>query len=137
MASATIFEVEEYEVQGLTRRLERFLPSELEEDSYTTSAVVGTEDWLLLSASYGIVIRYLTGVPMGHQEDALFVLGLEGSDDVRPLYFLAEVILPCEVLERHRIAPVTELGLDPRSTSLVSFASWSADTECYLLSDVS
>ena len=68
---------------------------------------------------------------------ALFVLGLEGSDDVRPLYFLAEVILPSEVLEPHRIAPVTELGLDPRSTSLVPFASWSAYAECYLLSDVS
>ena len=48
------------------------------------------------------------------------MLGLESSDDVRPLYFLAEVILPSEVLERHRIAPVTELGLDPRSTSLVA-----------------
>ena len=67
LASATIFEVEEYEVQGLARRLERFLPSELEEDSYATSAVIGTEDRLLLSASYGIVIRYLTGIPMGHQ----------------------------------------------------------------------
>ena len=65
------------------------------------------------------------------------MLGLEGGDDVRPLYFLAEVILPSEVLERHRIAPVTELGLDPRSTSLVSLAPWSADTECYLLSDIS
>ena len=53
LASTTIFEVEEYEVQGLARRLERLLPSELEENSYATSTVVGTEDRLCCRLATG------------------------------------------------------------------------------------
>ena len=113
--------------------MKALLTSELEQDGYATGTVICPLDSEGLTLGNGILVGYLSGIPMCHQQDTVASFGRACSDDVRSLSRLAEVILPLEVLQSDLVAPRTKLIFDPFFCGLMPWTIRGTYPEGYLL----
>lgn len=133
---AVVLGVEEDDVHADGRGLLLHLPGHLQQDAHAAGTVVGAEDGLFLFLLAALGVGVWAAVPVGAEQDAAAVVGIEGADDVAGLEDGVVVGHEVGLLHMDGGAELPELADEVVAAGTVGSGVGHARAEVHLLLDV-